>query len=389
MKISMIGQKGMPARFGGVERHVHDLAVRLATKGFAVRAYSRAWYTEDTPATVDGVAQVYMPSIHTKHLDTITHTLLATIHAISSDADILHYHGVGPALWSWIPRIFSPKKRIITTFHSIDRKHQKWNWIAKAALHIGEWAACRFAHKTITVSRTLQQYARDVYDKHTTYVPNAVPLYTNIDEYKTLKQFGLEPGQYFLVVTRLIAHKGVHHVIDAYNMLTEIHPETVRNTPLVIVGDGFHTEDYVRGLHEAARKNPNIIFTGFQSGRILEELFSGARLYIHASLQEGLPITVLEAMSHSLPMILSDIPEHHELVPDATVRFAPDNPQALVAAILRVLKTPQAELEAQGAKHRTKIEREYQWDTIVPQIIDLYSRALCKQTITATPVVLS
>ncbi len=382
----MIGQKGMPARFGGVERHVHELAARLVSNGFVVRTYSRAWYTGDTPAVVDGVQQVYLPSIRTKHLDTITHTFLATIHALQSDADMLHYHGVGPALWSWIPRIFAPRKRIITTFHSIDRKHAKWNWFAKMALHMGEWAACRFAHKTITVSRTLQQYARDVYDKHTSYVPNAVPLYTKITDCKTLSQWGLESGTYLLVVTRLIPHKGVHHIIDAYNMLTATDPTLAAKTPLVIVGDGFHTEGYVRGLHESARTNPNIIFTAFQSGRTLEELFSGAKLYVHASSQEGLPITVLEAMSHGLPMLLSDIPEHHELAPNADIRFAAESPQALITALNKMLQRDNETLQAEGLTHRAKIEREYQWDAIVPQIVDVYTNALCKCTVIGKPV---
>jgi len=381
MRIAMIGQKGMPARYGGVERHVHDLAVRLVQAGNVVRVYSRHWYTLETPTTVDGVEQVYLPSIHTKHLDTITHTLLASIHATRSNANIIHYHGVGPALWSWIPRICSPRKRIITTFHSIDRKHEKWDWFARVMLRMGEWAACRFAHKTITISRTLQQYARDVYDKHTSYIPNAVPLYDRISECKTLSQWGLSPGKYLLVVTRLIPHKGVHHVIDAYTSLTNTHPELMREYPLVIVGDGVHTKDYVRALHESARSNPNIIFTGFQSGRTLEELFSGAYLFLHASSQEGLPITVLEAMSHGLPMLLSDIPEHQELLPDQTFRFEPEHSDALAQTLLKTMTGEQHSLEISAKENRERIEREYQWDHIAPQIIALYERTQQKHSL--------
>ena len=374
MRIAMIGQKGMPARYGGVERHVHDLSVRLVQAGNIVRVYSRSWYTGDTPTTVDGVEQLYLPSIHTKHLDTLTHTFLASIHATRSNANIIHFHGVGPALWSWIPRVFSPRKRVVTTFHSIDRKHEKWDWFARLALRTGEWAACRFAHKTITVSRTLQQYARDVYDKHTTYIPNAVPLYNRIKECKTLSQWGLNSGQYILVVTRLIPHKGVHHIIDAYQTLTKSHPELTKKYPLVIVGGGVHTETYVRALHDSARSNPNIIFTGFQSGRTLEELFSGAHLYLHASSKEGLPITVLEAMSHTLPALLSDIPEHQELILDQSMRFEPEDNRALVSALVKTLSADTEFLQKQANKNRIRIEQEYQWDHIVPQIIALYER---------------
>ena len=132
MRIAMIGQKGMPAVNGGVERHVHELAVRLVKFGHLVTVYSRTWYVGDNYSkNIEGVKIKLLPTVHTKHFDTISHSLLATIDAIKNDFDVIHYHGVGPSLLAWIPRLFAPKIKVIATFHSIDRYHQKWNWFAK------------------------------------------------------------------------------------------------------------------------------------------------------------------------------------------------------------------------------------------------------------------
>ena len=176
MKIAMIGQKGMPAIYGGVEKHVQDLASRLVLAGHKVIVYSRKWYTKKEDGEINGVTIKHLPSIHTKHLDTITHSLLATIHAIISGCDVIHYHGVGPSLISWIPRIFLPETRIITTAHCLDRYHQKWGWFARFMLRVGEWTAGKFSHTTIAVSKTIQNYYLNEYKKQTIFIPNGVKI---------------------------------------------------------------------------------------------------------------------------------------------------------------------------------------------------------------------
>ncbi len=174
MKIAMIGQKGIPTRFGGIERHVEELAIRLGTLGHEVRVYTRAWYAAPKKRFSRGVSTVVTPTVNTKHLDAIVHTFTATIHAIGAGVDVIHYHGVGPSLLSFIPRIFAPRIRVVSTFHCIDRKHQKWNVFARLALGLGERAACVFPHATIAVSKTLQAYCDNSFNTDTIYVPNGI-----------------------------------------------------------------------------------------------------------------------------------------------------------------------------------------------------------------------
>lgn len=376
MKIAMIGSKGMPAIHGGVERHVHDLSVRLVERGHHVTVYSRTWYAQQEKELHEGVQLFFTPSIYTKHLDAITHTFTSTIHAIWNRYDIIHYHGVGPSLLSWIPRIFAPKTRVINTFHSIDRKHEKWGFIARTVLRLGERASATFSHKTIAVSRTIQQYVRDAYSKDVDYIPNGVPTFVKTKEKKSLRQFNLKPKQYIVMVSRLIPHKGAHYLIAAYQQLQKKYPELMADKKLVIVGGAHHTDDYVSYLHNMREGDQNIIFTGFQSGDVLKEILSHAALMVHPSMNEGLPITVLEGMSYGLPILLSDIPEHLELINSDLYNFKRGDAVSLAKKLKTLLETPAADRANQGKKNKTIINKGFHWDTIVPEIENLYFNAL-------------
>lgn len=372
MNIAMIGQKGMPAIHGGVERHVEGLSKRLVERGLDVTVYARAWYSPDMHTELDGVAIRYVPTIHTKHLDTITHTFLATIDAIRNKVDIIHYHGVGPSLLSWIPRVFAPHIRVVTTFHSIDRKHRKWNLFARFMLMVGEWTSCAFSHRTIAVSQTIKQYARDVYDAEVDYIPNAVSIPERTDAETELRKWSLNKGKYVLMVSRLIPHKGAHYLIDAWKQLKEKHPQVLKGMKLVIVGDGYYTDEYVHSLQMQADGHHDIVFMGFQSGETLHQLFSHARCMVHPSDNEGLPIVVLEGMSYGLPLLVSDIIEHRDLIRDKNQQFTAGSVKSLTKKLKEFLETDTALLQEVGEQHKEVIRGEYEWSEVVSHIIRLY-----------------
>lgn len=375
MRIAMIGQKGMPAKFGGVERHVHELATRLVKFGHQVTVYSRSWYTNRKDGKLNGVEIKHLPSIHSKHLDTITHCFLATLDAMKTGADIIHYHGIGPSLVSWIPRVFTPRIKVITTFHSIDRKHEKWSFLARWVLKISEWTACKFAHETIAVSRTIEQYCRDVYDKQTVYIPNGAPDCRPNKKNGKLKKWGLKPRGYILMVSRLIPHKGAHYLIDAYNELCWEN-SVPENKKLVIVGDGYYTDRYVKELKKTAEKNPDVIFTGFQTGETLSQLYSHACLVVHPSKNEGTPINVLEAMSYNAPVLLSDIIEHRELVNNTKFLFAHGDVKSLKEKLKWLLRTGGDACAKQVKTNYATVRQNYDWDSVVSDVIDVYARQI-------------
>jgi len=372
----MIGQKGYPARFGGVERHVAEISERIVQAGHTVTVYNRAWYGGNVNTVMNGIAVKTLPTLRTKHLDAIIHTFFSTIHALYSGADVIHYHGVGPSLLSWIPRVFS-NAEVITTFHCIDRHHQKWNWFARFMLSLGERAACTFAHETITVSRTLQQYCRNEYATETTYIPNGVA--TRADENNNtrshiLEQFGLTEGHYILMVSRLVPHKGAHILIKAFQKLkAERFLDSKMNAmKLAIVGGSAYTDDYVSSLHRQAALSNDIVFTDFQSGEVLDALFRGASYVVHPSMNEGLSMTVLEAMSYSKPTLVSSIPEHLEVVKDTAMHFVENDVDSLAHAMGILMDMSDAEKARIGEDNKEYVAKEYDWGPIVKNIVALY-----------------
>lgn len=385
MKIAMIGQKGAPAAWGGVEKHVEELSTRLVQAGHQVTIYCRRWYALKTTSNYNGVALRFIPSIHTKHLDTITHTLFSTINALFQNYDIIHYHGVGPALLSWIPRLFKPRAKVVVTFHCLDRLHGKWGGLARLALWLGEWAACTFPHTTITVSKNLEKYVWDKFSCRSVYLPNCVtaPRQATNDDAAVLNRFGLQRGQYLLFVSRLVSHKGVHYLIDAFRHLKKEQPKLFQNIKLAIVGGGVYTDDYVRYIHEMSRDLPEVIFTGWQSGHELSALQANAALFVHPSNAEGLPIAVLEAMAYGLPVVASDIPEHNEIIADKRFLFTPAKVTELQKTMTWAMENPEI-CYANAIQNRQRAERKYDWEVTALATADLYeqiSNAIATQPI--------
>lgn len=363
----MIGQKGLPvgADAGGIERHVEELGTRLAGRGHDVLAYVRPRFTKTRDSSYRGVRLRRMPSIPTKHLDAFTHALFSSVSAVFKGADVIHYHGVGPATLAWIPRVFAPRKKVVVTFHSIDRLHQKWGFFARTYLRFGEWSAVRFPHVTIAVSQTIRDYCKKTYRATVDYVPNGavIPAPAGSD---LLKQWGLVPGGYVLTVARLVRQKGIHHLIAAYDGFES-------EKKLVIVGAAAFGSDYAQEVRRLSEGNSSIVFTGFQQGEALAQLYQNAYIYVHPSEAEGLSVSILEAMASGRCVLVSDIPENVESIDHSGLTFVNADADDLRAKIRMLLNHPELVAE-RGERARAWIRREYDWDVITERTEELYRR---------------
>ncbi|MCR4279910.1 MAG: glycosyltransferase family 4 protein [Candidatus Komeilibacteria bacterium] len=377
MKIAFIGQKGMPALYGGVEKYVEQVSQQLVALGNEVYVYARPYYTSKKIAKYRGVHIINLPSIHTKNLDAISHTFLATMHAIFSGYDVIHYQGVGPSLLAWIPRILNPSIKVVTTFHSLDRKHAKWSGIAKIALTMGEWSACKFSHQVITVSRGLQKYCLERYNTPTTYIPNGVQITRRFTVAKTLKTYNLKERRYFIVAARFVSHKRIHDVISAFQNLKN------KNLRLVVVGGSTFTAGYAARLRELAAKDKRVVFTGFIDSGVIYDLMSKSLAYISASEDEGLPITLLEALAAGAPVIVSNIDGHLEIVEQChgTV-FEVGNISELTACMRKGLHR-QAEALKYARINKRVMASNYNWVDIAKALTVAYTDIqLAPQSIT-------
>ncbi|MDD8047232.1 MAG: glycosyltransferase family 4 protein [Verrucomicrobiota bacterium] len=375
MKIAMIGQKGVPATYGGPERHVEELGRRLAAMGHEVSVYVRPYYGQS--AKEGGFLKEYLgmrlytlPSIRTKHLDAISHSFLATVHAIPRGMDIVHFHAQGPSTVAWLSR--AGRSRTVATVHGLDWQREKWGRLASAYLKLGEISSARWVDGTICVSRTMTEYYEKKYGIHPAYIPNGIRMPGEVGNAQIRAQWGLDRGGYYLFLARLVPEKGCHYLVQAFRRL-----KTDRR--LVITGGGVYTDAYVQRLRELAGDDPRILFTGYQYGEVLEELYANAYLYILPSDLEGLPITLLEAMSHATPALVSDIPENLEVLDGAKdstrgvgLTFPRGAEQGLEERLAWAEGHPE-EIATMGRAGRDRVSSAYDWDQIAQQTADFYA----------------
>lgn len=373
MRIAFIGQKGIPAKSGGVERHVEEIAVRIARAGHDVTVYARKSYGKSKSNPFRNVRIVEIPSIATKNLDAITYSILATSHALFSRYDVVHYQAIGPSSLAWIIRLFKRKTAVLTTFHSKDYEHQKWGWFARTYLKIGEWLTCVASDKTIVIGKSLQRYALKRYGCKAQYIPNGADM-RSVKTSESISRWDLKKGRYILTVSRLVKHKGIHFLIEAFKNLEDTN-KLPNNFKLVIVGDHAQTQEYVRYLKFISRGRANIVFTGEQTGRTLLELYSNALFFVQPSLSEGLSIALLEAMGCGLMPLVSDIPENLEVAEDAGISFRAGDKDDLASKLAVWLNRPE-EVTARGQKACEIIRDGYSWDSIAKKTLETYGKTL-------------
>lgn len=369
MRIAMIGSKGLPTLFpvgGGIESHVENLSRHLVDRGHEVTVYVRKYANPKLKKKHRGVKIVTLPSFKTKHLDTISHVFLASMHALTMDYDIWHYHGIGPSTLCWIPRIFKRASKVIVTFHSRDQFHEKWGGLARLYLMFAEWAAVALPHTTITVSHELQILCQLLFPKkEVDYVPNGVEIPKKRYSTKELKEFNLKKGKYFIHLARLVAHKAQDDTIRAFKQLKT-------NDKLVIAGSAtFDDMDYMEDLKILAKSDPRIIFTGHVSGAKLKSLIANCRAMVHPSRSEGLSISILEAMSHGKVVIMSDIPANLELIDHSGIAIPVGDIDMLAAAMKWVLDDPETASQ-RGERGREIIKRLFSWESVARHIEYVY-----------------
>lgn len=371
MKIAFIGQKAIPFyRDGGVERHVEELATRLAKRGHEVTVFVRRRYVATKDDIWQGVKLVRVPEIPTKHFGTISSTLFSTYYSLFSKYDIIHFHGIGPSLLAWIPRLFT-RAKVVVTFHSIDRFHSKWGFFSRLVLRGAEWTATHFPHLTIAVSQTIKEYCRKRFGKDVQYIPNGVEI-KKVTGSEELKRWGLKKNQYIVTVARLVKHKGIHSLVAAFKSVSDSIKGEMK---LVIVGAPSYTKDYDEYLRKLAGEDHRIVFAGYQSGDALAQLYVHAYLYAHPSQYEGLSLTILEAMSFGKCVLLSDIPENLEVMDHSGIPFEVSNVEDMADKLATLINHPEV-VSQRGKVGLGFIKRNFEWDKIVEKTEELYGKVV-------------
>lgn len=370
MRIAMYGHKRIPSREGGIEIVVEELAEKMVKKGHCVTVFNRKGHhvagkefeSNSKLKNYKGIKIKTVFTFESSKLNAIVYSILSALKASFGKFDVVHIHAEGPAATAFLPKRFG--KRVVVTVHGLDWQRAKWGGFATKFLKHGEKNAVKYADEIIVLSKNVQKYFKDTYGRSTVFIPNGVnkPEAKQCDEIK--KRFGLEKDGYILYLGRIVPEKGAHYLINAYNKIKT-------DKKLVIAGGVSHTSEYAAELKSLAKNNKSIIFTDFVQGNMLEELYSNAYIYCLPSDLEGMPLSLLEAMSYGSCCLTSDIAECTEVCESNAVYFKKGSEESLRQKLLELLQNESTvnEYKKNSANY---ICGKYNWDSIVESTLKLY-----------------
>ena len=328
LKIAFIGGRGVAGTYSGIETYYEEVGAHLVQRGHQVVAYCRNYFTAPTP-TYRGITVRRLPSLRTKHLDTLVHTFLSTVDALPRGFDVIHYHALGPTLFAILPRFFG--RTTIGSVHGLDWQRAKWGRVARTVLRACEWTSSRCPSATVVVSRTLQQHYTASHGRVPHCIPNGVtPIVPRPPQ--RIKQYGLTRDEFLLFAGRLSPEKGVHTLLDALRSLP-------RRMPLVLAGGDSYSGDYIDALRAAAWEQ--VRFLGNVDRETLEELYSNCCAFVLPSAMEGLSVALLEALSAGACIVTTNIPENLEVIGDAGLTFSPGDADALREHLRALVDDPE------------------------------------------------
>jgi len=358
VRVAFIGGRGLVSKYSGIESYYEQAGQELARLGHEVTVYCRSYFTPSLGER-NGMRVLRLPTIRTKHLETVIHTFLSTVHAMLSGYDVVHYQCLGPALFSLLPRLAG--KKTVVTVQGLDWQRRKWGWFASRVLRWGETAAVILPDATMVVSHSLERHYREKYRRRTIYVPNGANLITPRPS-KRLADWGLTSDNYVLFLGRFSPEKNCHLLISAFEgVQTEM--------KLVLAGGSSHSDSYANSLRR--HQSDRIRFLPWVSGDDLEELLVNAALFVLPSDLEGQSLALLDAMAAGICVLTSDIPENQEVVAGAGFTFHRGDQHDL-ARMLDVLARNPGLRRQSAVRARQRVQTEYRWPQIARTIESVY-----------------
>ncbi len=360
LKVVVTGTRGIPAIQGGVETHCEELFPRLARYGMDIVLIRRSCYVspDNRINEFKGVRLVDLYAPHLKSLEAIIHTLLSIIWAKRHRADLVHIHAIGPGIMTPFARLLGLK--VVFTHHGPDYDRKKWGIFAKLILRIGEKFASKYANEVIVISRVIEDSILQKFGRASSHlIFNGVPVPKVSSTIDYITSIGLESRNYIFTLGRFVVEKGFDLLINAFVRLVN------DDIKLVIAGDSDHETTYSRQLKDLALKN-GVILTGFIRGEKLQQLFTHARVFVLPSFHEGLPISLLEAMSYELPVIVSDIPANKQIDIPLERFFTSGDEKSLFAKLNYELA-----VDFKPVKYDMS---QYDWDRIAVQTASVYEQ---------------
>jgi glycosyltransferase involved in cell wall biosynthesis len=352
LRIAFLGTRGIPGRYGGFETFAEQLSTRLVAGGHQVTVYCRTPASGDRPARYRGVRLVHLPAIRHKYAETLSHTLLSVLHAVTRRYDIVYIVNSANAPLCFVPWLF--KQPTVLNVDGLEWERGKWGPVAKAYYRWAAGLAARMPIEVVTDARVIQDFYRERLRRETRFFPYGTDLYERGHRAELLAAMGLEPDRYLLYVSRMERENNALLVVRAYAQVdTEL--------PLVMVGDAPYAQGYVAEVKSAA--DPRVRFLGYRFGDDYHALQANSRLYLQATEVGGTHPALVEALGHRNAIVAHDVPEHREVLGDAGRYFAYRDPVDLARQIARLLGEA-AEVDRLRQLASERATARYAWDSV-------------------------
>jgi glycosyltransferase involved in cell wall biosynthesis len=373
MKIAVIGAKGLPPKQGGIEHYCAEVYPRMAAQGHSVDLFARASYTDSTWGDrydYKGVNVIPLPGLAMRGIDAFMTSALGALASTTTKYDIVHFHALGPSLFTFLPRI-STNTKVVVTCQGLDWQRAKWGGLSSRLIQMGEQAAVRFADEIIVVSDALATYFLQTYGRDTVYIPNAPASYADSDpQFSYGSAIGLERDRYILFLGRMVPEKRPDLLVEAFNKLKST------GWKLVLAGGVSDTRSFTSQLLSDIAKNPNIVFAGELLGPRLAEIVRGAGLFALPSDLEGLPLAMLEAMREGIPVLASNILPHQQLLSSGRgIMFDAGDVDSCSLRLEWAIQHPQ-ERAQMAVNAQNYVELNYSWERITSETLRLYGKLL-------------
>ena len=366
MRIAILGTRGIPASYGGFETFAEHLATRLVARGHEVTVYCRAHYVSPRQLEFHGVRLKVLPTIRHKYSDTVVHTFLSAVHAVSQRFDVALICNAANAPFAPILRLTGTP--VALNVDGLEHKRKKWGWLGRHYYQMAELLAKTLPNEMITDAQVIQDYYLARHNAPSTMIAYGSEVERRPDR-ETVRKWRVEPNRYVLYVSRLEPENNAHLVIEAFKKVRTAYR-------LLIVGDAPYAEQYINSLKALARGDKRIIFTGFVFGQDYRALQQNAYCYVHATEVGGTHPALLEAMGYGNCVLTLATPENIEVVGDAGVPYADEFD--LAEKLQRVLRDGSL---VQAYRHRAqvRIRTHYDWDRVVDQYEQLFARMCGKE----------
>lgn len=371
MRIAILGTRGIPASYGGFETFAEHLSTRLVQRGHEVTVYCRAHYVSPRQLEFHGVRLKVLPTIRHKYFDTVVHTFLSALHAVTHRYDAALICNCANAPFSPILRIAGTPVAI--NVDGLEHKRKKWGWLGRRYYRLAEFLSTILPTEMVTDAQVIQDYYLARHNAQSTMIAYGSEVERRPDR-EFVRKWRVEPNRYVLYVSRLEPENNAHLVIEAFKKVRTAYR-------LLIVGDAPYAEQYINSLKASARGDKRIIFTGFVFGQDYRALQQNAYCYVHATEVGGTHPALLEAMGYGNCVLTLATPENIEVVGDAGVPYIDEFD--LAAKLQRVLRDGSL-VQAYRNRAQQRVQKHYDWETVVDQYEQLFAR-MCGQAITVEP----